>query len=712
MTDYQAEKPLESEARSNAQPAGHRPTPLGEVIPFMDRRPAAVAQRRLQEAVSSRMLVGTAKNKSAVAGNVAEPVQCQAAEPDAARPVNKSGLPDQLKAGVEKLSGHSLDDVRVHYNSDRPAQMQAHAYAQGTDIHVAPGQEQHLPHEAWHVVQQKQGRVRATRQLKGSVALNDDHDLECEAAVMGARAQTAAMPEGAAAQRCAPGQAVVQQQTGGAAVVQRVTGAEKVKMWVPTALESAEAIYLIDAAHRGDMYHIRAALAVQPLPVLIYNCTAPNDLVHYLSQGGKLAGTLVMTMAWNPAVDEPPVEQADAYVSKKEDGFRIISESAATTVLAGKGTPKNTADKMSSVPEELQEEIKVKIPEVFGAKQGNAALVMFRDSGEKSAVYPELDSGGALSELATMINEKGFTAILCGNPDAPQYQAFRSIGSYWTHLNVGEAALKRDVEAYFMQEAHRQGYYKVAVGFRSGVLDSFTFMGVPTISISLNGLVGEDRHNRLATPTWNRTNILYDTPRHADTGAVDAKRGGQVLMSPKWKMEKPEEEVVPSSRVLLPPKGFSESDKSLVDKGLSIGLAKLDKGKEPYPGFGQGAVTSQAMRGVLPADLVKLGATAEEQLVKVNLVTKYLEAEKNREVDAAWHAQKDFEKVEELWNTKIRSILEGRAFALKMREDGRMKKEQSGLAMSGGKPPKKVKEKKGKAAAKVAEPTNSNPDNL
>ncbi|MEM7041075.1 MAG: DUF4157 domain-containing protein [Bacteroidota bacterium] len=40
---------------------------------------------------------------------------------------------------------------------------QAHAYDQGTDIHIGPGQEKHLPHEAWHVVQQKQGRVRRIR---------------------------------------------------------------------------------------------------------------------------------------------------------------------------------------------------------------------------------------------------------------------------------------------------------------------------------------------------------------------------------------------------------------------------------------------------------------------------------------------------------------------------------------------------------------------
>ena len=103
--------------------------------------------------------------------------------------VNPTGLPDALKAGVEALSGQSLDHVRVHRNSAKPAQLNAHAYAQGSDIHVAPGQEKHLPHEAWHVVQQAQGRVKPTMQLKeGGVPINDDHSLEREADVNGTKA--------------------------------------------------------------------------------------------------------------------------------------------------------------------------------------------------------------------------------------------------------------------------------------------------------------------------------------------------------------------------------------------------------------------------------------------------------------------------------------------------------------------------------------------
>ena len=63
--------------------------------------------------------------------------------------------------------------------------MNAHAFAQGSDIHLAPGQEKHLPHEAWHVAQQKQGRVEPTTQLKGKIHVNDDERLENEADVMG-----------------------------------------------------------------------------------------------------------------------------------------------------------------------------------------------------------------------------------------------------------------------------------------------------------------------------------------------------------------------------------------------------------------------------------------------------------------------------------------------------------------------------------------------
>jgi len=83
--------------------------------------------------------------------------------------------------------GMSMDDVKVHYNSSKPAQLQALAYTRGTEIHVGPGQEKNLPHEAWHVVQQKQRRVKPTMQLQG-MGVNDDSALEHEADVKGKQA--------------------------------------------------------------------------------------------------------------------------------------------------------------------------------------------------------------------------------------------------------------------------------------------------------------------------------------------------------------------------------------------------------------------------------------------------------------------------------------------------------------------------------------------
>ena len=100
---------------------------------------------------------------------------------------NETGMSDNLKAGSEDLSGFAMDDVRVHYNSPEPATVQALAYTQGTDIYVAPGQEQHLPHEAWHVAQQLAGRVEPTTEVSG-LPVNDCIELEHEADVMCARA--------------------------------------------------------------------------------------------------------------------------------------------------------------------------------------------------------------------------------------------------------------------------------------------------------------------------------------------------------------------------------------------------------------------------------------------------------------------------------------------------------------------------------------------
>ncbi|MDP9048838.1 MAG: DUF4157 domain-containing protein [Bacteroidota bacterium] len=100
---------------------------------------------------------------------------------------NPDGLQDDLKKGVEHLSGLDIDNVKVNYNSTKPAQLQVHAYAQVGGIHAARSQEKHSPHEAWHIVQQKQRKVKPTVQ-QHHVTVNNDGALEKEADVMGKKA--------------------------------------------------------------------------------------------------------------------------------------------------------------------------------------------------------------------------------------------------------------------------------------------------------------------------------------------------------------------------------------------------------------------------------------------------------------------------------------------------------------------------------------------
>lgn len=93
---------------------------------------------------------------------------------------NMTGIPVQMKQDFERRSGLSFEDVRVHYNSEKPAQLGAYAYTQGTQVYVGPGQERHLRHELTHVVQQKQGLVTPTG-MTGGLPVNNDPELERQA---------------------------------------------------------------------------------------------------------------------------------------------------------------------------------------------------------------------------------------------------------------------------------------------------------------------------------------------------------------------------------------------------------------------------------------------------------------------------------------------------------------------------------------------------
>ena len=122
------------ELQAGSMPAQLHSAGKDATFQFADKRASSAVQRQVQTLASISPQVAQAAQLQAMAANFAaeksQPIQQKA---------NTTGLPDQLKSGVESLSGVSMNDVKVHYNSPKPATLQAHAYAQGTQIHLAPG---------------------------------------------------------------------------------------------------------------------------------------------------------------------------------------------------------------------------------------------------------------------------------------------------------------------------------------------------------------------------------------------------------------------------------------------------------------------------------------------------------------------------------------------------------------------------------------------
>lgn len=155
-----------------------------------DRSPGRAVRERGQQI---HQLQRTAGNRAVVqrfARRGGEP------HPGVAAPGARTPLPGALRARMERSFEADFSDVRLAPESHEAAQLGAQAMTRGSRIDLAPGMyrpgtragDQLLGHELAHVVQQRQGRVTATRQAKGGVELNDDAGLEREADDAGARA--------------------------------------------------------------------------------------------------------------------------------------------------------------------------------------------------------------------------------------------------------------------------------------------------------------------------------------------------------------------------------------------------------------------------------------------------------------------------------------------------------------------------------------------
>lgn len=111
--------------------------------------------------------------------------------------VAQNKMPEHVQQKMESTMNADFSDVNIHVGS-KAASVGALAYAQGNDIHFAQGKfnpdtnsgQQLLGHELAHVVQQRQGRVKATTSVNG-LPVNDNPGLEKEADALGAKAAAA-----------------------------------------------------------------------------------------------------------------------------------------------------------------------------------------------------------------------------------------------------------------------------------------------------------------------------------------------------------------------------------------------------------------------------------------------------------------------------------------------------------------------------------------
>ncbi|GAB1533024.1 MULTISPECIES: DUF4157 domain-containing protein [Brevibacillus] len=112
-------------------------------------------------------------------------------------------LPDSVQAKMENAFHTDFSDVQIHPESSVASHIGAVAFAQGNDIHFAPGTyqpetqsgQQLLGHELTHVVQQRQGRVKANVP-DSSLPINDDPALEAEADRYGSLAAVGTVTDG------------------------------------------------------------------------------------------------------------------------------------------------------------------------------------------------------------------------------------------------------------------------------------------------------------------------------------------------------------------------------------------------------------------------------------------------------------------------------------------------------------------------------------
>ncbi len=142
------------------------------------------------------------QNKNSV-GNAQQnnPLQRKEAKAQDTTGATEEGHTGEVMSKMESAFGADFSNIKINKNSSDAEDMGALAYTKGNQIDFAPGQynpqsqsgQELLGHELAHVVQQREGRVKANSSVNGQ-AVNNDPGLEKEADDLGKKAASGGAP--------------------------------------------------------------------------------------------------------------------------------------------------------------------------------------------------------------------------------------------------------------------------------------------------------------------------------------------------------------------------------------------------------------------------------------------------------------------------------------------------------------------------------------
>lgn len=301
-----APKPSDAESRHDIS----RSVTFSAVVPMagiggMSPQTALALQRSIGNAAVSRLIEDSRHQHGAGCGHgqstadaPAPPVQRSAVH-DVLRSAG-SPLDDSTRGDMESRLGADFSDVRVHDDGAArasAAEVGARAYTSGNHIVIGDGGgDRHtLAHELTHVIQQRQGPVAGTDNGSGLNVSDPSDRFEREAEANARRALSGSAP---------PAQRSVQRMTeetsssstparpslqrmeeettsssSSAPVTQGTAVATDQEFGIEVRTKSEAALHgltkentlVVDAGHSGDMYHIRAAMLLDPtLKLLMY----------------------------------------------------------------------------------------------------------------------------------------------------------------------------------------------------------------------------------------------------------------------------------------------------------------------------------------------------------------------------------------------------------------------------------------------------------